>query len=171
MQETRVRSQGWEDTLEKRMATHSSILAWRIPPTGEAGGLQSMGSQRLEHNWVTHTHTHTHTHTIPLKNIPEELPLTLILEHVQWKIIHSFSSPDNVFISSSLLKGYFSMNIQFFQHLKKKKRKKGLLLGSSIVSEENSVVIWIIVCCLPLAAFKIVLFQQVHYMFYNILKF
>ena len=124
MQETRVRSQGREDTLEKRMATHSSILAWRIPPTGEAGGLQSMGSQRLEHNWVTHTHTHTHTHTIPLKNIPEELPLTLILEHVQWKIIHSFSSPDNVFISSSLLKGYFSMNIQFFQHLKKKEKKK-----------------------------------------------
>ena len=50
MQETQVRPLGWEDPLEKRMATHSSILAWRILPTGGAGGLQSMGSQRVEHN-------------------------------------------------------------------------------------------------------------------------
>ena len=40
-----VRSLGWEDPLEEKMATHSSILAWRIPWTEEAGGLQSMGSQ------------------------------------------------------------------------------------------------------------------------------
>ena len=50
MQETWVRSLGWEDPLEKGMATHSSILAWRIPWTGEPGGLQSMGSQRVKHN-------------------------------------------------------------------------------------------------------------------------
>ena len=42
----RVLSLGWEDPLEKEMATHSSILAWRIPWTEEPGGLQSMGSQR-----------------------------------------------------------------------------------------------------------------------------
>ena len=47
-------------TLEKEMATHSSILAWRIPWTEEPGGLQSMGSQRIGHDWVTNTHTHTH---------------------------------------------------------------------------------------------------------------
>ena len=47
MQETRVGSLGWEDTLEKEMATHSSILARRIPWTEEPGGLQSMGSQRV----------------------------------------------------------------------------------------------------------------------------
>ena len=47
MQETRVRSLGWEDPLEKGMATHSSILAWRIPWIEEPGGLQSMGSQRV----------------------------------------------------------------------------------------------------------------------------
>ena len=46
MQETRVRSLGWEDPLEKEMATHSSILAWRIPRTEEPGGLQPMGSQK-----------------------------------------------------------------------------------------------------------------------------
>ena len=46
MQETQVQSLGQEDPLEKGMATHSSILAWRIPWTEEADGLQSMGSQR-----------------------------------------------------------------------------------------------------------------------------
>ena len=62
MQETWVRSLGWEDPLEKEMATHSSILDWEIPWTEEPGGLQSMGSQRVRHDWAcTHTHTHTHT--------------------------------------------------------------------------------------------------------------
>ena len=50
MQETWVRSRGREDPLEKEMATHSSILAWRIPWTEELGGLQSMGSQRVGHD-------------------------------------------------------------------------------------------------------------------------
>ena len=50
MQETRVRSLGWEDPLEKGMVSHSSILAWKIPWTEEPGGLQSVGSQRVEHN-------------------------------------------------------------------------------------------------------------------------
>ena len=55
MLETPVRSMGWEDPLEKGMATYSSILAWRIPWTEEPCRLQSMGSQRTGHNWVTHT--------------------------------------------------------------------------------------------------------------------
>ena len=50
MQETRVRSWGREDLLEKEMATHSSTLAWRIPWMEEPGGLQSMGSQRVGHD-------------------------------------------------------------------------------------------------------------------------
>ena len=50
VQETWVRSLGWEDPLEKEMATHSSILAWRILWTEEPGGLQSMGSQRVGHD-------------------------------------------------------------------------------------------------------------------------
>ena len=49
VQETRVQSLGWEDPLEKGMATHSSILAWRIPWAEEPGG-QSMGSQRVGHD-------------------------------------------------------------------------------------------------------------------------
>ena len=49
-QETLVRSLGWEDPLEKGMATHSSFLAWRIPWTEEPGGQQSMGPQRVGHD-------------------------------------------------------------------------------------------------------------------------
>ena len=50
MQETWVRSLGWEDPLEKGMATHPSILAWRIPWTEEPGGLQPTGSQRVRYD-------------------------------------------------------------------------------------------------------------------------
>ena len=50
MWETQVQSLGQEDPLEKTIATHSSILAWRIPWTEEPGGLQSMGSQRVRHD-------------------------------------------------------------------------------------------------------------------------
>ena len=50
MQETQVQSLGWEDPLEKGMATDSSILAWKIPWTEEPGGLQTMGSQRVGHD-------------------------------------------------------------------------------------------------------------------------
>ena len=50
VQETRVRSLGLEDPLEKEMATHSSILAWKISWTEEPGELQSMGSQRVGHD-------------------------------------------------------------------------------------------------------------------------
>ena len=55
MQETRVRSLGWEDPLEKDMATHCSILAWKIAWTEEPGGLRSVGSQRVGHSWATDT--------------------------------------------------------------------------------------------------------------------
>ena len=50
VQETWVQFLDWEDPLEEGMATHSSILAWRIPWTEEPGGLQSMGSQRVAHD-------------------------------------------------------------------------------------------------------------------------
>ena len=53
MRETQVQFLDWEDPTEKGMATHSSILAWRIPWTEEPDGLLSMGSQRVERDWVT----------------------------------------------------------------------------------------------------------------------
>ena len=55
VQETQVQSLCWDDPLEKGMAIHSSILAWRIPWTEEPSGLQSMGSQRVGYNWGTTT--------------------------------------------------------------------------------------------------------------------
>ena len=57
MQETWVWSLDGKDPLEKGIAIHSSILAWRIPWTEEPGGLQSMGSQRVRHEWATNTST------------------------------------------------------------------------------------------------------------------
>ena len=60
MQETWVRSLGQEDPLEKEMAMHSSILAWRIPWTEGPGGLQSTGSQRVGLSNFTHSLTHLH---------------------------------------------------------------------------------------------------------------
>ena len=59
MPKTQVQSLGWEEPLEKGMATHCSILAWRIPWTEEPGGLQSMGSQSVGHNGASNTYTHT----------------------------------------------------------------------------------------------------------------
>ena len=53
MQKTWDRSPGWEDPLEEGMATHSNVLAWRMPRTEEPDGLQSLGSQRVGHNGAT----------------------------------------------------------------------------------------------------------------------
>ena len=66
-QEMQVWFLGWEDPLEEEMAVYSSILARKILWTEEPGRLQSMGSQRVGHDWATehactHAHTHTHTH-------------------------------------------------------------------------------------------------------------
>ena len=59
-----IQSLGLKDPLEEGVATHSSILAWRIPWTEEPGGLQSMGSQSAGHNWATWV-TNTHRQRIP----------------------------------------------------------------------------------------------------------
>ena len=53
MWETRIRSLGWKDPLEKEMATHSSILTWKVPRMEEPGRLQSIGLQRVGHDWAT----------------------------------------------------------------------------------------------------------------------
>ena len=60
-----VPSLGWEDPLKEEIATHSDILTRKIPWSEKRGGLQSMGSQRVEHNRV---HTRAHTHTQALEN-------------------------------------------------------------------------------------------------------
>ena len=62
MQDTQVQSLGWGDPLQMGMATHSSIIAWRILCTEEPHRLQSMGLQRVRHDWAANTQTHTDTH-------------------------------------------------------------------------------------------------------------
>ena len=69
MWETWVQSLGWENSLEEGMATHSSILAWRIPLIEEPGGLQSMGSQRVRHNWAT-KHSTLYSIIKPVASLP-----------------------------------------------------------------------------------------------------
>ena len=61
VQETWVWSLGWEDPLEEGSANHSSVPAWRIPWIEEPGGLQSMGLQRVRHNWATCSHEGLYT--------------------------------------------------------------------------------------------------------------
>ena len=69
MQETWVQSLGWEDPLEKEVASHSSILAWRIPQTEKPGRLQSMGLKRVEHDQMTNMHKHISRHIIYSKEL------------------------------------------------------------------------------------------------------
>ena len=69
MQETQVRTLAWEDPLEKGMATHSIILAWRIPWTEEPGELQSMGSQRVGHSLVSEQQQHFSLVAQTVKNL------------------------------------------------------------------------------------------------------
>ena len=73
MQKTTAWFLGLEDPLEKRMATHSSILAWRIPWTEQPGGIQSIWSQRIRHNWAT-------------KHAPSGVSLCSIFQRLNLKI-------------------------------------------------------------------------------------
>ena len=78
MQETQVWSLDWEDPLEKEEATHSSILAWRIPWTEDPGRLQSMGSQRFRHNWSDWAHTQhlgsPKCHSVQFSSVTQSCP-------------------------------------------------------------------------------------------------
>ena len=74
--------------LEKESATYSSILAWRTPGTGEPGGLQSMGLQRIGHNWAT-----KHTHDFhPISNLKDQLSLTGNVLNCIWKDFDQYHS-------------------------------------------------------------------------------
>ena len=101
MWETRVWSLGREDPLEKEMATHSSTLAWKIPWTEEPGGLHSMGSQRVQHDWAISLALFTFPVFLPGKSHGQrslvhyglwgcnELDMTEWLEHTHTqKVVH-----------------------------------------------------------------------------------
>ena len=78
MQETWVQTLGWEDPLEKGMATHASILPWEIPRTEEAGGLQSTGLQRVGHDGATNTFSFTGVVRSTCSPTPTKHPLFLL---------------------------------------------------------------------------------------------
>ena len=85
MQETWVQSLGQEDPPEKWMATHSSIMAWRIPWTEEPGELQFMGLQRVRHDWTTNKHTQMSIYTFFPKNLCEwKFELEIFLKNTSY---------------------------------------------------------------------------------------
>ena len=105
-QETWVRSLGWEDPLEKERTTYSSILAWRILRTGEPGGLQSMRSQRVGHDWVM-----TNTFYL-LFHLTECFQGSSLLQQVSE--FHCFLRPNNIPLcgyTTSYLSTHLSVNI------------------------------------------------------------
>ena len=103
MQETQVWSLGQEDPLEKGMATHSSILAWRIPWTEKPGRLQSMGSQRVRQDWATNTFTFFFTLLRPLTattlQVLTGFPLCLWQRYQDWNSLVVAREENGSFIS------------------------------------------------------------------------
>ena len=91
MRETRVWSLGQEEPLEEGMATHSGILAWRIPRTEEPGKLKSMVSQRVRHDWATNTHTHK-----LLLSDPKPLNFLKLVLKEMFPSLHAFHQADNI---------------------------------------------------------------------------
>ena len=88
-QETWVQSLGWEDPLNKEMATHSSIFAWGIPWTEEPGGLQSIGSRRVRHDWATYLNSMIYFLPVPVMWVVhiefEVLPFLLFGDLTFWR--------------------------------------------------------------------------------------
>ena len=90
MQETRVRSLGWQDPMEEEMATHSSILAWKIPWTEKPSKLQSMGSQRVGHDRAcTHARSSNNTSEYITKTIESRILKWYMYTSVHSSIIHN----------------------------------------------------------------------------------
>ena len=85
IRETWVSSLGRENCLEKTMATHSSILAWRIPRREEPGGLQSMGSQRVGDGWATNTSHFTRIHFVVWQKLTQHWKATILKNNFNQK--------------------------------------------------------------------------------------
>ena len=90
MRETWVRAMGQEVPLEKEMVTHSSILAWKIPWTEEPGRLQSMGSQRVRHDWATSLH-------FTSCPVDSQICTPILTFHLSFTLIIHLPSPNYLF--------------------------------------------------------------------------
>ena len=92
MQGTQVWSLRQEYPLEKEMATHSSILVWRIPWTEEPGKLQSMGSQRVRHDWMTDTYIYVHIYMhIHFISILTQRYTRSVMRLQEWAVLHKMN--------------------------------------------------------------------------------
>ena len=111
MWETRVGSLSQEDPLEKEMATHSSILVWKIPWVEEPGGLQSMGLQRVGHSWATSPHTSPTTSSLVLTGLLGFI-LTSLLSHL---CPHSLTTTLELKLNDLLLLWILPVTIQSSQ--------------------------------------------------------
>ena len=90
MWEMRVRSLGWEDPLEKEMATHSRILAWRIPWTEEPGRLHSIESQRVGHGWAQ---THRYLYKSKMEDVAGNSCIDFYFPNLTCEVEWRFYSP------------------------------------------------------------------------------
>ena len=124
--ETQVRSLGQEDCLEEEMATHSSILTWRIPWTEEPGGPQSIGSQRVGHNWTTacmNTHIWWDSHQCGsgevshpiLSTLPSTVYTQVGSDNFQGKPSRH-RAPDNILRKESSINCVFLFHIHFYSY-------------------------------------------------------
>ena len=121
MRETRVQSLSWEDPLEKEMATHSSTLAWRIPWREEPGRLQSMGSQRVRHDWATSlslSFQNSKTMLIQFSNLNVFYPAVYVVSiHHQVWLSKGFPStlPPSALTVSTFLLNFLSVRFSIAQ--------------------------------------------------------
>ena len=109
MQETQFQSMSQEDPLEKGMATHSSILAWRIPWTEEPGRLQSVGSRRVRHDWATSFHCHFMVSKYIYMSL---FPVFRGIAAVLWTFVWSFSPETLSFLLFQL--GFWVLRCLFY---------------------------------------------------------
>ena len=125
--ETWVQSLGWEDPLEKGMATHSSILDWEIPWTEEPSGLQFMGLQTVGHGWATNTHTHTHT----------DLYTYIYIRLYVCDLLSQKRKPNYIYIPDAFIYVQFMSSVEAFTIA------TNFLLYESSVAPNFSFAIWI----------------------------
>ena len=132
MWETWVWSLGWEDPLEEGMATHSNILAWRIPWTEEPGKLQSVGSQRAIHDRTTKhsTYIHIYIYVNICLSVCLSLSIYIYIEREKTKIITEESQ--------SRVHWHFTIMFYRFETLQNEKNIKHCLMACTVSDECNS---------------------------------
>ena len=151
MRETWVWFLGWEDPLEGEMAIHSSTLAWKIPWMEEPGRLQSMGSQRVRHDWTTSLR---HINWWPsLQEDPEFSYFSYGIPHTQDKITCDFSSlvlqPLQEWICYSTVEEKVNLLQEFWEHIKIKRSELSLSGGLRVFTESSFSVWNLLHACFP----------------------